>query len=57
MKTNELNSLGIFELNDNELNDVGAGFGLALALAIVGAAIYLYNNSGDFVKGFKEGMK
>jgi hypothetical protein len=57
MKTNELNSLGIFELNDNELNDVGAGFGLGLALAIVGAAIYLYNNSGDFVKGFKEGMK
>jgi hypothetical protein len=37
--------------------DGGAFFAAVLAgIAIVGAVIYVYNNEGDMVQGFKDGM-
>jgi lactobin A/cerein 7B family class IIb bacteriocin len=56
MKKSESTKTQLIELNYNELTEVKGGFWQA-ALAIIGAAIYVYNNAEDFAKGFKEGMK
>lgn len=42
------------ELSHNEMRKVEGGWILA-AITIAGALIYLYNEGGDFVEGFKRG--
>ncbi|PIV93989.1 MAG: lactobin A/cerein 7B family class IIb bacteriocin [Flavobacteriaceae bacterium CG_4_10_14_3_um_filter_33_47] len=48
-----LQNFGVLEMNSKELCDVDGGvMGWDDALAIIGAAIYIYNEGGDFVDGF-----
>ena len=42
------------EMNVNEMQEVNGGW-VALALAVAGAAIYVYNNWDDFCVGVNEG--
>ncbi|MBY0433853.1 MAG: hypothetical protein K2U26_07065 [Cyclobacteriaceae bacterium] len=51
----ELESFSVQELTLDSLENVKGGWWQA-GLALLGAAIYLYNNSGDFVDGFKDGL-
>jgi hypothetical protein len=44
------------ELTEFEMKNLNGGW-LGVALAIIGAVIYLYNNKEDFVEGFKEGYQ
>jgi lactobin A/cerein 7B family class IIb bacteriocin len=50
------------ELSKNELMEVEGGLlgvddaAIGLGLAVAGAAIYVYNNWGDFAAGFRKGM-
>jgi hypothetical protein len=37
-------------------NTNGGGFGIAGAIAVIGACIYLFNNRKDFVAGLKDGF-
>lgn len=48
-----LESYGVQELNINEINETSGGW---VWIAVAGAVIYVYNNWGDFEKGFKEGV-
>ena len=48
-----LENLNLVELNAQEVQEVEGGWWQA-ALSILGAAIYIYNEGGDFVKGFNE---
>ena len=44
------------EMSMSEMENVnGGGISLATTLAIAGAAIYVYNNWGDFCEGVKLG--
>ncbi|HFK5587200.1 TPA: class IIb bacteriocin, lactobin A/cerein 7B family [Elizabethkingia anophelis] len=49
-----LEKLNLVELNAQEMRKTEGGW-LQAALAIAGAAIYLYNEGGDFIKGYKQG--
>lgn len=42
------------EMNLQEMKEVNGGFDIGLALAIISAGIYIYNEGGDFIEGFKE---
>ncbi|WP_294605305.1 lactobin A/cerein 7B family class IIb bacteriocin [uncultured Bacteroides sp.] len=42
------------EMNLQEMKEVNGGFDVGLALAIISAGIYIYNEGGDFIEGFKE---
>jgi hypothetical protein len=53
MKTLELEGFGLQELDRKEMQTNGGWW--QAALAIVGAAIYIYNNAGDLADGFSEG--
>jgi hypothetical protein len=59
----ETDLLGVKELQLAEAREVNGGFvlvtiaALARVAALVGAAIYAYNNAPDFVEGFKEGYQ
>ena len=46
------NSALMQEMNVNEMQEVNGGW-VALALAVAGAAIYVYNNWDDFCVGVK----
>ena len=48
------NSALMQEMNVNEMQEVNGGW-VALALAVAGAAIYVYNNWDDFCVGVNEG--
>ena len=48
------NSALMQEMNVNEMQEVNGGW-VALALAVGGAAIYVYNNWDDFCVGVNEG--
>ncbi|MGF7138629.1 hypothetical protein [Roseimarinus sediminis] len=52
MKNLEL--MGVRELDAVEMRN-GNGGSIALAIAIAGACIYVYNNWDDLVAGVKEG--
>jgi hypothetical protein len=54
MKTLELESMGLKELNRKEMQTNGGW--IQAALAIGAAFIYVYNNWDDFTAGFSEGM-
>lgn len=54
MKNLELEGFGLVEMEKENMANMNGGWFQA-ALAITGAAIYLYNEGGDFIKGFKEG--
>ncbi len=54
MKSLDLKQMGVQELDAKEMKSVDGG-NLALGIAILGAAIYLYNNREDFIEGVKEG--
>ena len=41
------------KLDSKEIKNVKGGNPIALGITIAGAAIYVYNNWEDFVKGFK----
>ena len=47
------NSALMQEMNVNEMQEVNGGW-VALALAVAGAAIYVYNNWDDFCVGVDE---
>ena len=47
------NSALMQEMNVNEMQEVNGGW-VALALAVAGAAIYVYNNWDDFCVGVNE---
>jgi len=49
-----LNDFGVQEIDDSERMEINGG-SIALALAVAGACIYVYNNWDDFVAGVKEG--
>jgi hypothetical protein len=51
MKNLDLNACGVVEMEIHDYWNVNGG-GFDLALALIGAAIYVYNNWGDFVEGF-----
>jgi hypothetical protein len=57
MKNLDLNAFGVKEMNRHEMMEADGGFGLLAAITIIGAAIYVYNNLGDFVEGVKEGYQ
>lgn len=42
------------EMNLQEMKEVNGGLDFGLALAIISAGIYIYNEGGDFIEGFKE---
>ena len=48
------NSALMQEMNVNEMQEVNGGW-VALALAVAGGAIYVYNNWGVFCVGVNEG--
>ncbi|AJW65320.1 hypothetical protein VO54_03895 [Elizabethkingia miricola] len=52
----KLSKLNVQELSTNEMRKTEGGWWQA-GLAIAGAVIYLYNEGGDFIKGYKEGRK
>lgn len=54
MKKLELENFSVLEMDAKELQKVDGGWWQA-ALAAAGAIIYLYNEGGDLVRGFKEG--
>lgn len=54
MKKNEFFDENVQELNSSEVKQINGGW-LGPAIAIAGALIYLYNEGGDFVGGFKDG--
>jgi len=48
-----LKNFGVQEMNAKEIRETDGGvLGWDDALAIIGAAIYIYNEGGDFVDGF-----
>lgn len=51
MKTENL----IREMNASEMDKVNGGIGLGELFALASLCVYLYNEGGDFVEGFKEG--
>ena len=38
------------EMNLQEMKEVNGGFDIGLALAIISAGIYIYNEGGDFIE-------
>lgn len=50
-----LENLQLQELTFEEQVNTDGGFDLGLGLALMGAAIYIYNEGGDFIDGFKNG--
>lgn len=48
----KLEKLNLVELSAQEIREVEGGWWQA-ALSVIGAGIYLYNEGGDFIKGFK----
>ena len=55
MKNFNLSAYGVSEIS-KKMQSINRGWVLAaIAIVIAGAAIYLYNNWGDFVDGFREG--
>ena len=50
----DLKKLKVQDLNKMEMKKIDGGWWQE-ALAVAGAVIYLYNEGGDFIKGFKEG--
>jgi len=52
----KMEKYGLVDLEANELNVINGG-GLGLAIAVLGASIYVYNNWDDFVYGLKEGFE
>lgn len=55
MKESDLKKMQLIELTPQEYQNKNGGW-IQLALAVVAAAIYVYNNAGDFAEGFKEGQ-
>lgn len=51
-----LQNLNLVELNNQEVVSIDGGWWQA-ALAAMGAVIYVYNEGGDFIKGFNETVK
>lgn len=47
---------GVQELNNQEINETNGG-DLGLALTVIGACIYIYNEWDDYEAGFKEGYE
>jgi hypothetical protein len=56
MKNFEFEEAQLIELDANDLQKVNGGWWQA-ALAAAGAGIYVYNNWGDFCRGFREGAR
>ncbi|MBN2763625.1 MAG: hypothetical protein JXR41_11080 [Bacteroidales bacterium] len=56
MKILDLDFYHVTTLEESEATSLNGGW-IALAIALVGAGIYIYNNASDFVAGFKEGYK
>jgi len=54
MNTLEFEKFGVQGLDAREMANVDGGWILG-AITIAGAVIYLYNEGGDFIKGFNEG--
>ena len=50
----DLKKLKVQDLNKKEMRKIDGGWWQE-ALGVAGAVIYLYNEGGDFIKGFKEG--
>ena len=50
----DLKKMKVQDLNKKEMKKIDGGWWQE-ALAVAGAVIYLYNEGGDFIKGFKEG--
>lgn len=46
---------GMTELQDAEVMEVNGGEWISLAIALIGAGIYIYNEWDDFAAGFNEG--
>jgi hypothetical protein len=47
--------IGIKELSLTEMKKIDGGIGFSLIIALIGVAVYLYDNREDLVEGFKEG--
>ncbi|MBN1158068.1 MAG: lactobin A/cerein 7B family class IIb bacteriocin [Bacteroidales bacterium] len=43
-------------LDSASMCSVSGGW-IATAIALIGAGIYIYNNAGDFISGFKAAVK
>jgi len=56
MKTIDLDCFNVTSLETSETTNINGGW-IGLAIALVGAGIYIYNNASDFIVGFKEGYK
>lgn len=56
MKKFEVSALGLQELGGKDLRTNGGEL-ISLAIALIGATIYIYNNWDDFVDGVKEGYE
>ena len=54
MKNLNLDAFDVQDMTKQEMKQTDGGWLLA-AIAIAGAAIYINNNYGDFVEGFKAG--
>lgn len=48
--------LVLSDLSKSQLVETNGGW-IATLIAIAGAFIYVYNNSDDFIEGFKDGAK
>ena len=57
MRKLDVSTYGMEEMKQQEIADVNGGHPLALALSILGAGIYIYNNIDDFIDGVKEGYE
>jgi len=51
-----MDNKNVKELSFNEMTEIYGGYWQA-ALAVMGAAIYIYNNWDDFVRGFKDAQR
>ena len=56
MKNLNLTDFGVQEMNAEEMSTMNGGW-FSAALAVAGAAIYVYNNWDDFKAGFKAGWQ
>jgi hypothetical protein len=58
MKNLDLNVYGVNKMRNAEMRNTNGGDGgVSIAIALIGAAIYVYNNWDDFVEGVKEGYR